>query len=54
MACRTVKAALRYRFNDKEEWESLAFEVPLYPVRIHRLIALPDGRLFGKAATSSA
>ena len=44
------KAALRYRFNDEEEWKSLAFEVPLYPVRTHRLIPLPDGRLFGKVA----
>ncbi len=43
------KATLRYRFNDEEEWKSLAFEVPLYPVRTHRLILLPDGRLFGKA-----
>ena len=42
------KAMFRYRYKGGK-WLEAPFEVPLYPVETHRLIALPDGRMAGKA-----
>jgi hypothetical protein len=42
-------AELWYRFNENETWNKIPFQVPVYPISTHRLIALPDGRLWGNS-----
>ena len=41
------KSVVRYQLPGAEEWQAVEVKVKTYPQAIRRLVALPDGRLFG-------
>jgi hypothetical protein len=42
-------AELWYRYRPEEAWKKLRFTVPLFPIETHRVLALPDGRIWGNS-----
>jgi len=44
-------SVLGYRMPGEKTWRRVEFKVPVYPQKLWRLTALPDGRLLGRAGS---